>query len=506
MAAVVLDLDAAPHSETGASIIIDQSGTVIRANGLGQLLLDAEGAGPMLRQFALSGQSGQATPNLQVGLAGPPQRSFLFAAWPIRLADGASAIWLSGAETSIKDQLIDALSKSRAMFKDLAEVSGDFCWQVSDDGIFRYVSPTGALGYEAWDLNGHSPAMFGKAAATLFAAQEPITSQEIWLTAKDGQQRCLSLSVMPLINHGKWQGARGVARDVTELREAEARLQAARHYEALLQSILQAINASIMPADMLASAALAVRTGLFALGCQLSRSSGKTIDGHFDAASQVIIEAPCRIGEVAIGSIAVSRSEPWTSDAQDLLDRIAAHVAMAIAQANHLDDLEHLSLTDGLTGLRNRRAFDTEIQGRLARVNRHGGSGCLMLVDVDHFKQLNDGYGHQVGDQALRDIAAALQICVRTTDIVARLGGDEFAIWLEDSDVLGAERVATVMRSRVDKIAEQWPLVKPSLSIGIAPTKVGHSEFATLYERADEALYHVKRSGRNNTAIWGQDT
>lgn len=497
-----LDLGQISCNPTSASIIVDQAGVLQAGNELGGLLMDDGPSADALCRFALVVDSDADERRLQVSLAGPPSRSFLFNAWPVVLPDDRQGVWLIGVETSIKDQLVDALSKSRSMFKDLAEISGDFCWQVSGDGIFRYVSPTGALGFDAWDLNGQAPGILGPRAAEAFAPQQLLRGHELWLADKNGTQRCLSISAMPMIVDGKWQGARGVARDVTELRLAESRLEAARQYEALLQSILEAINASILPEDILASAARAVRRGLGADSCTLMRPSGALTDGS--AAAQAI-SADCFVGTVQVGTITISRMNGWSDADQSLLGRIAGHVAMAIAQANHLEDLERLSLTDALTGLRNRRAFEAELAGRLARVNRAGGCGCLLLVDVDHFKALNDGYGHQAGDQALKDIAAAVQICVRNTDIVARLGGDEFAIWLEDSDVLGADRVATILRSRVSLIAANWPLVKLGLSIGIASTRTGHSEFADLYERADAALYQVKRNGRDGAAIWGQE-
>lgn len=492
----------------GLSLIIDDKGQVSGANELAHLLLESAESAAMLHQLATAASTQDSVQRGMIGIAGPPARSFAIMAVPAMLPPGAESragAWLSGTEISIKDQLIDALAKSRGMFKDLAEIGSDFCWQIGDDGLFRYVSPRGALGFESWELNGQAPDCLGAQAPALFAAREPVHARDLWLTDKSGQPRCLSIDATPLFQGNSWAGTRGVAQDVTALRQAEQQLQAARQTEAVMQSILEAINSSIEPDQMLTSAARAARRGLSAVACRIDRDAGSILEGFAGAPDLKAIEAPCLVGGTQIGSITVARHQMWTPDDETMLARIAGHIAMAIAQANHLETLENLSLTDGLTQLRNRRAFEQDISGRLARFKRNGGSGCLVLIDVDHFKTLNDTYGHQAGDEALRGLAAALRACIRSADLAGRLGGDEFIAWLEDCDVLGAERVCTVLRARMRRIAEQWPDVPLSLSIGIAATTATSSNLNELYERADAALYRVKHNGRDGTAIWGQD-
>lgn len=155
--------------------------------------------------------------------------------------------------------------------------------------------------------------------------------------------------------------------------------------------------------------------------------------------------------------------------------------------------------TDPLTGLPNRRAFDDELLRRLAEWQRKGAVFCLLLVDVDHFKEVNDQYGHPIGDHLLRQLAEVLLTAVREMDLVARIGGEEFAILLPSTNLPDGLRVAQRLRAAVaDSPLEIAPgqTGKLTISIGITPVRPGdHPQL--LLRRADQALYTAKRAGRN---------
>jgi len=172
-----------------------------------------------------------------------------------------------------------------------------------------------------------------------------------------------------------------------------------------------------------------------------------------------------------------------------------------LAETNKI--LQKLSAQDGLTGIANRRQFDRLLEKEWKRAIRHASSISLIMVDIDFFKLFNDTYGHQGGDDCLRQVASILEDSVyRETDMVARYGGEEFVILLPETGKQGALRVAETVRSQVE--ARRIPHEKSSVadfltvSVGVATTVPERdSEPAALVEAADQALYEAKNQGRN---------
>ncbi|GAA0236704.1 diguanylate cyclase [Cryptosporangium japonicum] len=184
------------------------------------------------------------------------------------------------------------------------------------------------------------------------------------------------------------------------------------------------------------------------------------------------------------------------------LERRIAERTAELAEANHR--LEQLSVTDPLTGLANRRRFVHALDTEWDRGLRSKTSFALAILDVDHFKQYNDRYGHPAGDDCLRAIAAALDEGVRATDLVARYGGEEFAVVMPDSDLAGALVVAERVRAAVEKLAMTHagsPLGVVTVSVGVAAV-VPHAdaEVGQLLADADAQLYRAKQNGRNQVA------
>jgi diguanylate cyclase (GGDEF)-like protein len=156
--------------------------------------------------------------------------------------------------------------------------------------------------------------------------------------------------------------------------------------------------------------------------------------------------------------------------------------------------------TDVLTGLSNRRSFDIELTRRIAQRQRQGTPLCLLILDVDRFKQFNDQYGHQVGDAVLKQVAHLLLDNVGTTGTVARLGGDEFAVCMPGSTlpeaIAAAERVRTAVGEHQHMI-ERFEM-SLTVSVGVAEALTDDDE-ASLMKRADSALYAAKEGGRNRS-------
>ncbi len=168
------------------------------------------------------------------------------------------------------------------------------------------------------------------------------------------------------------------------------------------------------------------------------------------------------------------------------------------------EELRVLADTDALTGLSNRRRFLEQAEAAFARARVKLQPGfALLLIDVDHFKRINDGHGHQAGDRVLRAIAGNLKATLRDRDLLGRLGGDEFAVLMQDCNVDDALRMAGRLCAGVRRFGDDphWnQALKPSLSIGVAAYEADDDDLQALLARADRALYRVKAHGRDGAA------
>ena len=162
------------------------------------------------------------------------------------------------------------------------------------------------------------------------------------------------------------------------------------------------------------------------------------------------------------------------------------------------ETLEQAALTDGLTGMQNRRYFDDALKEYLGEFKRIGKPIGLLVLDLDHFKMVNDTHGHDVGDEVLREVAGCLKNFTRYHDIAARLGGEEFAVVAPNMDMEGLSKFAERIRRAVSDLVIQSGNVrlKVTTSIGVAVWD-GKEEADGFYRRADRMLYQAKRLGRN---------
>jgi two-component system chemotaxis response regulator CheY len=157
--------------------------------------------------------------------------------------------------------------------------------------------------------------------------------------------------------------------------------------------------------------------------------------------------------------------------------------------------LRHLATTDELTGVKNRRRFLEDLHWQFSLTKRKGVSLSLILLDVDHFKQYNDAYGHLAGDHILRLLAAILRDQIRPHDIIARYGGEEFIVLLPDTDADDAASIAERLRAAVHH--HHWPRSSVTISCGVASYHPRIHNPEQLIDQADRALYHSKNLGRN---------
>jgi diguanylate cyclase (GGDEF)-like protein/PAS domain S-box-containing protein len=191
-----------------------------------------------------------------------------------------------------------------------------------------------------------------------------------------------------------------------------------------------------------------------------------------------------------------------------MLHALADRAAAALANLRLREELRAQTLRDPLTGLYNRRYFDEALDREVSRVVRAGESLALLMIDFDHFKRLNDTYGHPAGDAVLRSVGRLLAHELRATDVAGRIGGEEIAILLPQTDAVSARRVAEHLRMKVRQMqVTHGPvtLAPITISTGIAMAPDDAKEADALLARADEALYRAKREGRNRVVQSGAE-
>jgi diguanylate cyclase len=196
------------------------------------------------------------------------------------------------------------------------------------------------------------------------------------------------------------------------------------------------------------------------------------------------------------------------TEAQDVVTRtkqmeaeLARNTELMKSLQRTLDDARRDALTDGLTGLANRRHFDETMQSLAGRAMNDGGDLSLILMDIDHFKRINDTFGHPVGDQVLQLVAANVRGSLRPNDFAARYGGEEFAVLLPATTSEGAAAFAQRLRAafssnRIVVRETRQPIGVVTISAGVAAYRPGES-MADWLGRADTALYTAKQTGRN---------
>ncbi|NVK17071.1 MAG: diguanylate cyclase [Methylocystaceae bacterium] len=440
-------------------------------------------------------------------------------------------------DSSLEHNLRAALMDSRQRFKDLVEISSDFAWEVGAHGEFIFVSQRGAVGYQPDELiqkNSEEIVLRRDKKQSLnpFMSKTKLEREEVWVLRPDGEPACLMVSCLPLFDeYNNWVGARGVCRDITDERERDAALARAYHRDQLLAYIVKTIRDEVDPSNMLSAAANATARALSANGCQIFRlqpESGMIVDATFGDIPEVIPDLFERLekikeNEVGIyqngnwaaifsatryrrninGAICLWRENVrgnWNDDDQILAIDVANQLGIANEQISGHERIVELSRTDALTGLLNRRAFfEEELPRHIDRLKYNNTPAALIYVDLDNFKQVNDVFGHQKGDDVLLMLREFLLKHIRPGDVAARLGGDEFALWLDDMDEETAVKrceglIETSSFFKEHSGSMETPL---GLSLGLALFDPTSGETVEgLISRGDAAMYKAKRAGK----------
>jgi diguanylate cyclase (GGDEF)-like protein len=210
---------------------------------------------------------------------------------------------------------------------------------------------------------------------------------------------------------------------------------------------------------------------------------------------------PLVVGGTVIGSVLLNRPTPYDETAQQRIHESVSQAAPVLANLRNLAIAEIRAATDGLTGLPNKRAVTDTLKRMFAQAATERSPLALLMLDLDHFKQVNDQRGHAVGDQVLANVGAVMRGATRSRDFAGRNGGEEFAILLPDTEIPVALRIAERVRAAIAEMSLSGTDATVTVSIGVA----GYPEHASTPERlarlADAALYLAKRQGRNRVEL-----
>ena len=219
--------------------------------------------------------------------------------------------------------------------------------------------------------------------------------------------------------------------------------------------------------------------------------------------AESLLAVPLKASTRTLGALMLmGRRGAFDAAASRVLGVLANQAAAALSTIQMKDRIKDMAMRDGLTGLYNRRAFDDQLRHALGRADRQKGRLGLVLLDIDHFKKLNDTFGHPAGDAVLRHTALVVEHHLRRADEAARFGGEEFALILPNTEEAGAVRLAERVRGAVEKaqLVFEGARLSVTVSLGAAVWPSDGKDEESLIAAADRALYAAKQAGRNRVA------
>jgi diguanylate cyclase (GGDEF)-like protein/PAS domain S-box-containing protein len=411
---------------------------------------------------------------------------------------------------------------------------GEGLYQVDDNGRLVHLNPTGEqlLGYKAEDILGqnahdllHTGMRDGKSCADdcplllVTTTQGSRQSSNDWLRRKDGSLLTVEYTSSPLFQYGSIHGAVVVFRDIGERCRIE---QALRDSEERYRNLVEKSRGLICTHDLNGVLLSVNEASAEALGYTPEELQGMSMrellapsvrdkfDWYMKAISEWgsysgLMRVLTKQGDEVVWSysnrvIREPGSKPYVlGHAHDVTAQVLTEEALKISEEKlqaALENEKRVSRVDFLTRIPNRRTFYEVIEMEAKRARRYQRALTLAYIDVDNFKEVNDMFGHSVGDDLLKLIGKEIQENIRTTDTVARLGGDEFAILLPETDSEGATKVMAKVQGHLQEaVREQnWAV---SFSVGVVTFTKALDSVEEMIKHVDELMYEVKRGGKS---------
>jgi len=259
-------------------------------------------------------------------------------------------------------------------------------------------------------------------------------------------------------------------------------------------NLLRLLQTSLEPAELLLVFSAAIAESVPHHGLDLYHRTGSISIGDTSGHSS---DWPVWAGRSGVATLRLHDCRDFHVSHLPLMSQAVALLAHPLSNALVCDELKRKVREDSLTGLLNRAALDTILPRELSLAQREGRPLCLLMLDLDNFKEINDRFGHGTGDQVLRTVSSVLKACLRLSDLAFRYGGEEFVILLPDTDTEGGHLTAERIRSAIAAQAARTLPCAVTGSIGLASGRCHQLRTDTLLERADRALYRAKAAGRN---------
>lgn len=205
-----------------------------------------------------------------------------------------------------------------------------------------------------------------------------------------------------------------------------------------------------------------------------------------------------RIAGDDLGELKFTRNKKFAESEMESIENLIYHLVYPLRNAIAYQKALQAAQMDSLTGINNRAAMDRSLEREVELSHRHDSSLSLLIIDIDHFKRVNDTHGHSAGDTVLKSMANCIKETMRTSDMLFRYGGEEFALLLSGTDIEGARQVGERIRNAVQTYPFVFDGKDLDMSVSIGVASLGRRDSASrLFDRADAALYQAKKGGRN---------
>lgn len=436
--------------------------------------------------------------------------------------------WRQTSTAVASEEIRNALEESEKRFVDIADAAGEFIWETGPDGSFVFVTGRAedVLGYSAEELVGRSPFDFVDEESSWDVRKEFLDAAQFGhsfrglvfkFVNRDGRKIWLEFNGVPLFDaEGTVVGFRGATSDISAQKKA---LQDLQDREDMLQSISDSVQDALVLMDENGlvhfwNPAAETIFGFSAeemLGESLEccfhaednaspsteGGDGKYVEGLLSSYGSFTVNVRRKGGEVFPAEVLLSplrKDDQWwvVGTFRDVTERKEAE-----------DKLRKLATTDSLTGLYNRRFFMESAEDAMERSRRYGHDLSLLMMDIDFFKNVNDSYGHDAGDDVLKGLAKTGLKILRNIDVFGRIGGEEFSILLPDTGLSGAAQVAERLRAEIEAEAmhTRSGLLNITVSIGVATYNDRTDSLEKLLKAADVGLYAAKEAGRNQVKV-----